>query len=97
MAINVINVSNLANGNPGAFSFLMELVTQHPEKAISIIDTIERTSIVGTDLYVLWSDLCNKDMNKVEKLCKNCPNDVLIDACSRQDYSGIKLVSKYLE
>jgi hypothetical protein len=58
---------------------------------------LEQTkSIRGTNLYVLWSDLCDKDLNKVEILCKNCPNDILEDACSRQDYSGINLIKEYI-
>ena len=56
----------------------------------------EAKSIRGTNLYALWSDLCGKDMAKVETLCKNCPTDILEDACNRQDYSGRELVSEYV-
>ena len=57
---------------------------------------IEICRIKGTDLYVLWSDLCDKDYGDVHLLCISCPDEILIDACSRQDYSGRKLVEKYL-
>lgn len=84
-------------GNPGAMMFLMSLM--EPEngiKGITITQTLEKAkSIRGTNLYVLWSDLCDKDLDKVEALCKNCPLDILEDACNRQDYSGRKLVEKY--
>jgi hypothetical protein len=87
-----------AKGNPGALVFLMEFLK--PENAvlgIVIISKLDQLkSIRGTNLYVLWSDLCNKDLNKVEKLCKNCPDTILEDACSRQDYSGIELIEEYL-
>jgi hypothetical protein len=87
-----------SKGNPGAMMFLMMFL--EPEnfvKGITILSKLEEAkSIRGTNLYVLWSDLCNKDLDKVEKLCKNCPVSILENACSRQDYSGIKLVEEYL-
>jgi len=87
-----------SQGNPGALTFLMEFLKPGNEiLGISIISKLEQTkSIRGTNLYVLWSDLCDKDLNKVEMLCKNCPIDILEDACSRQDYSGINLIKEYI-
>ena len=65
--------------------------------SIIIFTKLEKLySIRGTNLYVLWSDLCDKDLEKVEKLCKDCPDDILEDACSRQDYSGQELIAEYL-
>lgn len=52
--------------------------------------------IVGTDLYVLFSDLCGKDPGKTVRLIRDCPKGILIDAASRQDYSGRELVKEYL-
>ncbi len=87
-----------SQGNPGAMTFLMSLMQpQNAEKGIAIIQKLEEAkSIRGTNLYVLWSDLCDKNIAKVEILCKKCPTDILQDACSRQDYSGRELVSEYL-
>ena len=93
-------IMTLSNGNPGAMMFLMKLATgdaKNPLCALTIIPKIEKCGIKGTDLYVLWSDLCGKDIEKVERLCKKCPDDILTDACSRQDYSGRELVKKFLE
>lgn len=93
----MIQIIKLAQGNPGALTFLMLLIDDsNLIHAIPIVDKVSKCNIVGTALYILWSDLCNKDMTIVEKLCTNCPNDVLIDACSRQDYSGRELVKEYL-
>lgn len=87
-----------SQGNPGALSFLMSLT--HPENTLQSLPIVkkleEAKSIRGTNLYVLWSDLCNRDMEKVETLCKNCPTSILEDACNRQDYSGRELISNYL-
>lgn len=87
-----------ANGNPGALTFLLELIdNKNTAKAMVIIPKLKETSIRGTNLYILWSDLCDKDMDKVYYLCINCPVNILEDACSRQDYSGKELVKNYLE
>lgn len=84
----------LTQGNPGALSFIIELGSSDvPLRTMAKIDS---SDIVGTDLYVLWSDLCKKDMKKVIHLVDNCPLDILKDACSRQDYSGKELVKEYM-
>lgn len=86
-----------SEGNPGALTFLMKLTeSNNLEKSIEITLKLENTSIRGTNLYVLWSDLCDKDLDKVYELCKKCPTNILEDACSRQDYSGRELVKEYL-
>jgi len=87
-----------SQGNPGALTFLMEfLKSENTIKGIVIMDKLQKApSIRGANLYVLWSDLCDKDLDKVEQLCENCPTDILEDACSRQDYSGMDLVKNYL-
>ena len=90
-------IIQMAEGNPGAMSFLMQLVSKdHILKAVPIVQTLKEAKIKGADLYVLWSDLCLKDFDMVLKLCEKCPQDKLIDACSRQDYSGREIVKEYL-
>lgn len=87
-------VLKLAQGNPGAMTFLMQLNNSSVPKEIK--SKIADSGIVGTDLYVLWSDLCGRNMDVVATLVDKCPLDVLKDACSRQDYSGRELVKEYL-
>ena len=88
-----------SKGNPGAMSFLMQLILpENATKALPIVMKLqEAKSIRGTDLYVLWSDICGKDLGLVETLCRQCPTPILEDACSRQDYSGKALVAQYLK
>lgn len=90
----MITLKSLANGNPGAMRFLMELAS--PDVPVRTVSAIEKSGIVGTALYVLWSDICEKDMKKVIMLIDNCPLDELKAACSRQDYSGKELVLAYM-
>lgn len=89
-------IMKYSQGNPGAVQFLMEMINDLEHAVVIAIKLEAIPSLKGTNLYVLWSDLCNKDMSLVAKLCKDCPNDILADACSRQDYSGRKLVKPYL-
>lgn len=87
-----------AQGNPGALTFLMSLLEiENLVAGMQITMKLEQLeSIRGTNLYVLWSDLCGKDIELVKKLVTNCPAAILEDACSRQDYSGRELVKDYL-
>ena len=91
-------LASLSQGNPGALTFLVELFkTENIIYSITIMEKIDKIkSLRGTNLYVLYSDLCNKNIELVAKLCKNCPDNILADACSRQDYSGRELVKDYL-
>lgn len=91
------DIIKMADGNMGAIDFLMGLFDENNLRfSIPIVQKLkECPTLKGTNLYVLFSDLCNRDYQKVMTLCKNCPNDILEDACSRQDRSGRALVSPY--
>lgn len=86
-----------ANGNPGAMTFLIGLMKEPLILSYEVIDKITRCKIKGTNLWVLFSDLGNKDYTNVQMICSKVPDKVLIDACNRQDYSGITLIKPYLE
>lgn len=86
---------DMSQGNPGALNCLMGLITNQLIPALIILPKLEKLGIKGTDIYVFWSDLCNKDYDLMVKLCNNCPDNILKDACSRQDYSGRELVKNY--
>jgi hypothetical protein len=88
-----------AGDNPGAMSFIIELLDPTNGAAgIIVFSKIDKIhSLRGTNLYVMWSDLCNREMDKVVKLCRKCPDEILADACNRQDYSGRELVAEYLK
>lgn len=87
-----------SQGNGGAISFLTKMMNHKPAVSSLIIclKLEEAKSIRGTNLWVLYNDLCNQDMELVCKLCKLCPTAVLEDACNRQDYSGRNLVREYI-
>jgi hypothetical protein len=90
-----------SEGNPGALQFLMTVFsnTKTTVTQVFAIETklVQCSSIRGANLYVLYSDLCEKDINKVVELCMKCPNHVLEDACDRQDRSGRLIVNEYFD
>jgi len=90
-----------SEGNPGALTFLME-VYMNPDTNFIDSYAIDKKirkcpTLRGTNLYVLYSDICGRDIKKVVTLCNNCPNEILEDACNRQDYSGRSLIAEYLK
>ena len=91
-------ILELAQGNPGALMFLMKLAqAENPGRDFGIAVMLEELPTVrGTNLYVLWSDLCGNDLDQVYSLLQKCPPDILEDACSRQDYSGRELIQSYM-
>lgn len=94
--MNVLNqIYSLSKGNPGATRFLMELM-EDPPIGVQVFPKLEEYGLTGSSLYVLWSDLCDKDIHKVLNLIKKCPKEILVEACSREDYSGRGLVKEFL-
>lgn len=94
----------ICEGNPGAINacccIIKEGIKVFPYvdgwTYILALDTLE---IYGTDIYVLWSDICQRDTQKMIAALKVANMDaskanVLKDACHRQDYSGRKLLQE---
>ena len=97
--MNINEVVEWSEGNPGALTFLMETMAPGNDLGFQIIipKLKKLTTIRGTNLYVLWSDICDKDIGKVAQVLTACPDEMLEDACSRQDYSGKKIIEDYLK
>lgn len=83
-----------AKGNPGAAMAMMDMIN------MGLSESVERAiqyGILGTDFYVLYSDLCGKDGFVAAVLIENCPKEILIDASGRQDFSGRELVKQWVK
>lgn len=90
---------HFADGNPGALMCLAKLANFNqtdPQRANIISKKIVACDIRGTDLYVLFNDLAKGDLERVYELCKECPDDTLKAACSRQDRKGREMVAIYM-
>lgn len=100
----ISSVAKMSNGNPGAMNAMMEILTKAPKidpkdfmgglSAILLMDTFE---IYGSDIYVLYSDICERNVAKMLAVLRATQfgmfdQRLLKEACSRQDYSGRKMV-----
>ena len=87
---------NFAQGNMGAASFLNKLSQHDPIESILILMTIKNNDeLRGAKLWVLYKDLGNMDLDRVYELCAHTPHNILVEACSRSDRSGLELVAPY--
>lgn len=97
-------VIKMSCGNPGALMALVEMLKKgkaiDPDGlggglgSIILLDTF---GIYGTDIYVLFSDICKRDIAKTLAVIRAAQlgfvsGDTLKDACSRQDWSGQDMV-----
>lgn len=97
-------ITKMAEGNMGAMTAMMEIIKIAPEVdpnafmgglgSILLMDTFE---IYGTDIYVLWSDICERNTVKMLAVLRATQlglfsSKTLKDASNRQDYSGKNLV-----
>jgi hypothetical protein len=94
----------MGNGNPGALTALMEVMNEieaiDPDNALGAVGVLlhlDSLEIYGTDIYVLWSDICERSNVRMIAVLRAVqlgifPYEKLKDACGRQDYSGKELV-----
>jgi len=71
------SMMKMSDGNPGALTAMFEIMNMHDEidpqafmgglGAIMSLDTLE---IYGTDIYVLFSDKCGKDVRRMLMLMR---------------------------
>ena len=94
------DIIEMSEGNPGAMVCLLDMFKFEKQEellyGIKIISTLKKYQIKGTDIYVLWNDLSNKDYKTMSMLCETVPRNELILACSKQDYSGIEIIKPYI-
>lgn len=87
----------MSEGNPGAAVALSELLKNDDEGGLSLILWLDQWGIYGTDIYVLYSDICRKDVKKMAAVIRatryrKFDHKLLAEAAHRQDYSGRELV-----
>ena len=52
---------DLCEGNPGAFTFMMEAYDLNMFKAEGAFQRMQDNNIRGAKLYYLWNDCCDKN------------------------------------
>jgi hypothetical protein len=65
-------VTKMSDGNPGAISAMTEIIKKHeqidPQSALGglgVIMLLDTYEIYGTDIYILYSDKCNRDVRRM--------------------------------
>lgn len=105
LADNVMSaVIKMCEGNPGVMTALMEIIKCSKQVdpddfmgglgKILALDTLE---IYGTNIYVLWNDICDRNTSKMIAVLRAnqlgfISDQILKDACHRQDRSGRKTI-----
>lgn len=99
-----IAISKLSEGNPGAINACCLLIKNggsvYPYgNSFDYIMMLDKLGIYGTDIYILWSDICKRDLAKMIAALRIAMKDankaeLLRNACGRQDYSGLKLLQE---
>jgi hypothetical protein len=106
LADSTINVVvKMSDGNPGAMNVIMEMLQPESSKidpdsvmgGMMKLLSLDTLGIYGTDIYVLHNDICGRDMSKTFAVLRAhqlgfLNGSILKDACSRQDYSGRKMI-----
>lgn len=94
----------MVDGNPGAITALMSMMNEaetiDPQNfagSLSPLLDLDSHGIYGTDIYVLWSDICGKDNAKTLAVLRAVQlgffnEQTLKEACSKQDYSGRDMI-----
>lgn len=92
-------ITKMAEGNPGAAVFIGEILDKNRLKigGVDALFMADHLQIYGSNLYVLFSDICDKDPDAAIIVLNSVmlgwlDADRLKDACSRQDYSGKEMI-----
>lgn len=96
-------ITKMSQGNPGAAMALTEIYgrsdidTDSAFGSMGPIFQLDGHGIYGSDIYIPYSDICEKDVVSVYAVLRAVQlglfsNVILKDACSRQDRSGKALV-----
>jgi hypothetical protein len=93
VTVDVNQMVRISKGNPGAAMALVEIAKTSP----AYIDYIDRIGLRGSDVYVLFSDICDKNVTEMIAILRavdqgRLSEDIFFDACGRQDYSGKELI-----
>lgn len=101
---NIFIKFKLAKGNPGALAAMTEMCNavptvdpDFPLRSLGILQSLDNYGIYGTDIYVLFSDICGRNAAKAIAVLRAVQlgfftREILADACHRQDYSGRDMV-----
>jgi hypothetical protein len=95
-------IGEMSEGNPGAIQALVDMGYQsaldgHPLGQFYAPLGLDGWGIYGTDIYILWNDLCDRDPARALAVIEatqygDVSPELLKKACARQDRSGVDMI-----
>ena len=71
-------IAKMADGNIGALTFLMDCLASNNPKAALALSRMDVLSIKGEQLYLIWNDCCNRDLNlTIDVMLKKGKTEIL--------------------
>ena len=93
-------LSYLAQGNKNASECLTGIINGSIDNAtagIVIIPKINKCLIMGDNLANFYVNICGRDYTLMGFLCKNVPDDKLVEACSKRGELAREVVREWIE
>ena len=85
---------DIAEGNPGAMTFMLSAYNSYPDLANLAFFRMERNGITGSALYMLWNDCCDRDTKLAVEAALYCPLGYLKYHINKKGGRGIRIESK---
>lgn len=60
----------MSDGNPGCLTFLMELAHKDSMLLCSVALKLDSAELYGSEVYMLWNDCCDRDIDKTVRMIK---------------------------
>ena len=82
---------DLAEGNPGAMTFMLIAYNSYPILADKAFRRMESYRITGCELYMLWNDCCDKDTKMALEAALCCEIGFLKDHINKRGGRGLRI------
>lgn len=64
-------ILKMSDGNPGAITFMIQLLSSGHPTDMMIIVTLDALGIYGSKAYMVWNDICDKNLETVRLMMMN--------------------------
>ena len=82
---------DIAEGNPGAMTFMLSAYNSYPDLADRALFRMQTNGITGCALYMLWNDCCDRDTKMAIVAALYCPIGFLKDHINKRGGRGIRI------
>lgn len=71
-AYSPTDLKRLYDGTPGAQSVIAMLLKRPPTDGKDVVDFLKRNNLSGGALWIIYSDIANRDLDRFMKVIRNC-------------------------